>query len=65
VAGKLIREIEALQPRHISCFMGIPGLSQPEILRSIERFGAEVMPQLDRHFGGLDKIGAAPLRAAA
>ncbi len=65
VAEKLAREIEALQPRHISCFMGIPGMSQPEILKSIERFGAEVLPRLERHFGGLAKVGSPPPRAAA
>lgn len=66
VAEKLVREIEALRPSHISCFMGIPGLSQAEAVASIEHFGAEVMPQLSRHFGDLAKIGAAPaIRAAA
>jgi alkanesulfonate monooxygenase SsuD/methylene tetrahydromethanopterin reductase-like flavin-dependent oxidoreductase (luciferase family) len=46
VAEKLAREIEALRPRHISCFMAIPGMEQDRVLRSMERFGAEVMPIL-------------------
>ncbi|MFI5015797.1 MAG: LLM class flavin-dependent oxidoreductase [Hyphomicrobiales bacterium] len=58
VAEKLVREIETLTPTHISCFMGIPGLSQAEILGSIGRFGTEVVPLLERHFGKLAGLGA-------
>jgi len=47
-AEKLAREIAALQPTHISCFMAIPGMPQDRVLRSMERFGSEVMPRLDR-----------------
>ena len=56
-AEKLVAEISALQPVHISCFMGLPGMPQARTLRSMERFGTEVMPKLDRHFGGLARIG--------
>lgn len=55
VAEKLAKEQEALQLTHLSCFMGLPGLPQQRILRSMERFGAEVMP----------RIAAARRRAAA
>ena len=58
-AARLAAEIEALQPVHVSCFMGLPGLPQARTLRSMERFGAEVMPVLERHFGGLAQIGHA------
>lgn len=58
VAEKLTREIEALRPTHISCFMAIPGIAQPRILRSIERFGAEVMPSLDKRFGDAGRAGS-------
>jgi len=64
IVEKLGREFEALRPTHVSCFMGIPGIPQARVLKSIERFGAEVMPQLARQFGGLDRIGAPePARA--
>jgi len=56
-AEKLAAEITALQPVHISCFMGLPAMPQARTLRSMERFGSEVMPKLDRHFGGLAHIG--------
>jgi alkanesulfonate monooxygenase SsuD/methylene tetrahydromethanopterin reductase-like flavin-dependent oxidoreductase (luciferase family) len=56
-AARLAAEIEALQPVHVSCFMALPNVPQARTLRSMERFGAEVMPMLDRHFGGLARIG--------
>jgi alkanesulfonate monooxygenase SsuD/methylene tetrahydromethanopterin reductase-like flavin-dependent oxidoreductase (luciferase family) len=56
-AEKLAAEISALQPVHISCFMALPGMPQLRTLRSMERFGAEVMPKLERHFGDLARIG--------
>jgi alkanesulfonate monooxygenase SsuD/methylene tetrahydromethanopterin reductase-like flavin-dependent oxidoreductase (luciferase family) len=59
VAAKLIREIEALRPTHMSCFMALPGIEQKRILKSMERFGGEVLPRLVKHFGSLEAIGAA------
>jgi alkanesulfonate monooxygenase SsuD/methylene tetrahydromethanopterin reductase-like flavin-dependent oxidoreductase (luciferase family) len=71
-AAKLIREFEVLRPTHMTCFMAIPGIAPDRILKSMERFGADVMPAIARHFGGLDRIGApeprerlAPARRAA
>jgi alkanesulfonate monooxygenase SsuD/methylene tetrahydromethanopterin reductase-like flavin-dependent oxidoreductase (luciferase family) len=58
VAEKLSQEIEALEPCHISCFMGIPGLSQAETLASIERFGTEVVPLVEKRFGPSSGLGA-------
>ncbi len=62
VAERLARDIETLSPSHISLFMAIPGLSQDQVLKSMERFGSEVIPRLQRRFGDLGKIGfsAAP-----
>jgi len=60
VAEKLAREIETVTPTHISCFMGIPGLSQPEMLRSIEQFGTRVVPLLEKRFGPLEDLRVAP-----
>ncbi|MGH6954844.1 MAG: LLM class flavin-dependent oxidoreductase, partial [Alphaproteobacteria bacterium] len=55
-AERLVREFKALKLTHLSCFFGFGGLEQKRVLRSIERFGAEVMPRLAKHFGGLDKV---------
>jgi alkanesulfonate monooxygenase SsuD/methylene tetrahydromethanopterin reductase-like flavin-dependent oxidoreductase (luciferase family) len=60
VAERLARDIDALNPSHISLFMAIPGLSQAQILESIRRFGAEVIPRLEQRFGDLRKIGHSP-----
>jgi alkanesulfonate monooxygenase SsuD/methylene tetrahydromethanopterin reductase-like flavin-dependent oxidoreductase (luciferase family) len=62
-AAKLTEEIAALRPTHISCFMAIPGIEPGRILKSMERFGGEVMPLLAKHFGGLDRVGAAEPRS--
>jgi alkanesulfonate monooxygenase SsuD/methylene tetrahydromethanopterin reductase-like flavin-dependent oxidoreductase (luciferase family) len=58
-AAKLAVEIEALQPTHVSCFMGLPAIEQSRTLRSMEQFGTKVMPALERHFGSLSRIGVA------
>ena len=47
-AEKLVREVETLRISHLSCFMGRPGLPQRSILRSMERFGAQVMPRVEK-----------------
>lgn len=46
-AEKLREEIEILRPTHLSCFMGFAGIGRRETLASMERFGCEVIPQLD------------------
>lgn len=68
VAERLARDIEAVNPSHISLFMAIPGLSQAQILESMRRFGTEVIPRLQQRFGDLRKIGHAsspPLASTA
>jgi len=64
-AQKLVEEITELRPTHISCFMAIPGIEQKRILRSMERFGSDVMPLLWKHFGDLKRVGAAEPRMGA
>ncbi len=58
VAQRIAADIEVLGPDHISCFMGIPGLKQGKILKSMERFGSEVLPLLTKRFGDLSKLGS-------
>ena len=36
-----------VRPTHVSCFMQIGGMDHRRVMRSMERFGAEVMPYLD------------------
>ena len=58
-AEKLAAELTALQPVHVSCFMGLPGMPQARTLRSMEMFGTDVMPRVDRAVGGLARVGYA------
>lgn len=62
IAERLIAEFEVLKPTHVSCFMGIAGMPHARVMKSMERFVAEVVPQVSRHFGGLDRVGAAEPR---
>jgi hypothetical protein len=50
-AAKLAVEVAAMQPMHISYFMTRPVVPQSLTLLSMERFGAEVAPRLERHSG--------------
>ena len=66
VAERMIAQLERLRPTHLSCHMSIGGIPAKGVLRSIERFTSEVLPQVERHFGGLDKVaGNAQVAATA
>ena len=68
VAERMIAQAERLRPSHLSCFMALGGLPGARVMRSIERFAGEVLPQVAAHFGGLPRIGAglaAPMASAA
>jgi alkanesulfonate monooxygenase SsuD/methylene tetrahydromethanopterin reductase-like flavin-dependent oxidoreductase (luciferase family) len=57
VAERMILQLERLRPSHLSCHMAIGGVPAKSVMRTIERFTAEVLPQVERHFGGLDRVG--------
>jgi alkanesulfonate monooxygenase SsuD/methylene tetrahydromethanopterin reductase-like flavin-dependent oxidoreductase (luciferase family) len=57
-AEMMIRQIEALRPTHMSCSMNLPGIPHNRTLKSMERFGTEVVPMIAKHFGDLGRIGA-------
>jgi alkanesulfonate monooxygenase SsuD/methylene tetrahydromethanopterin reductase-like flavin-dependent oxidoreductase (luciferase family) len=46
VAERLVREIREVGITDLSCFMWPAGMEPRSVLRSMERFGAEVMPQV-------------------
>ncbi|MEZ5925046.1 MAG: LLM class flavin-dependent oxidoreductase [Hyphomicrobiaceae bacterium] len=56
-AEKMVAEIRALNPMHISCFMQFGGMDGKRALRSMERFGAEVMPLVRKALPDLDRRG--------
>ncbi len=53
VAEKLVDEIRSVGPSHIALYMTIGAADHAQVLRSIERFGAEVVPLVERALGPL------------
>jgi hypothetical protein len=62
VAARLIAEIRALRPVHYNCFFQFGDMPITRAARSLERFGAEVLPLVEAELGPLDRLGleAAP-----
>jgi alkanesulfonate monooxygenase SsuD/methylene tetrahydromethanopterin reductase-like flavin-dependent oxidoreductase (luciferase family) len=58
VAERLIAEIRALQPVHYNCFFQFGDMPIQRAARSLERFGAEVMPLVEAALGPLDRLHA-------
>jgi alkanesulfonate monooxygenase SsuD/methylene tetrahydromethanopterin reductase-like flavin-dependent oxidoreductase (luciferase family) len=44
--ARLLKDIEVLQPTHLSCVLEFGSLPQNKVLKSMERFAAEVMPHV-------------------
>jgi alkanesulfonate monooxygenase SsuD/methylene tetrahydromethanopterin reductase-like flavin-dependent oxidoreductase (luciferase family) len=63
VAEKLIDEIEQVGSSHIALYMSIGDADHEAVMRSIERFGDEVVPMIEKALGPLAGIGAAPAAA--
>ncbi len=59
VAEKLATEIKAVDPAHMGLYMTMGATPHASAMRSIERFGADVLPLLQRALGPLERIGAA------
>jgi alkanesulfonate monooxygenase SsuD/methylene tetrahydromethanopterin reductase-like flavin-dependent oxidoreductase (luciferase family) len=53
VAEKLAAEIGAVGPSHIALYMSIGAADHGQVMRSIERFGGEVVPLLEQELGPL------------
>lgn len=56
VAEKLIEEIRSVGPTHIALYMTIAAMDHAQVLSSIERFGNEVVPLIEREVGPLASI---------
>ncbi|CAN5280084.1 LLM class flavin-dependent oxidoreductase [soil metagenome] len=50
-ASRLVEEAKAVRPSHVSCFMQFGGMEGARSLRSLERFGSEVIPMVERELG--------------
>jgi alkanesulfonate monooxygenase SsuD/methylene tetrahydromethanopterin reductase-like flavin-dependent oxidoreductase (luciferase family) len=65
VAQRLIAEITALRPVHYNCFFQFGDMPIARAARSLERFGAEVLPLVEAALGPLDQFGCARPAVAA
>ncbi|MBS0562885.1 MAG: LLM class flavin-dependent oxidoreductase [Proteobacteria bacterium] len=64
VAEKLVAEIRALSPSHYNCFFQFGDMPIDRARRALERFGAEVLPLVERELGPLAALGRVPDLAA-
>lgn len=64
VAERLVQEIRRLNPQHYNCFFQFGDMPVARARRALERFGAEVIPLVEREVGPLSAIGM-PVPAAA
>jgi alkanesulfonate monooxygenase SsuD/methylene tetrahydromethanopterin reductase-like flavin-dependent oxidoreductase (luciferase family) len=53
VAERIIAEAKALSLTHLSCFMRLADMPHDVAMRSIEAFGAQVIPAVQRASGGI------------
>ena len=59
VAERLAVEIKAVDAAHMGLYMTMGSTPHRGAMRSIERFGGEVLPLLRKALGPLEKIGVA------
>ena len=57
VAERVVEEIRRLDPIHYNAFFQFGDMPIKRALRSLERFGAEVIPLIEQAVGPLDRIG--------
>lgn len=65
VAARMIEEIRALNPIHYNCFFQFGDMPIAMARKSLERFGKEVVPLLEKELGPLDRIGLNTVGMAA
>lgn len=56
VAEKLIAEIRSVRPAHIALYMTIGAADHEQVMRSIDRFGHEVVPLIEKELGSLGGV---------
>jgi alkanesulfonate monooxygenase SsuD/methylene tetrahydromethanopterin reductase-like flavin-dependent oxidoreductase (luciferase family) len=59
VAERIVDEIKHLRPVHYNAFFQFGDMPIARARRSLERFGAEVLPLVERAIGPLERIGRA------
>ena len=56
VAAGIVADIRAVRPVHYNCFFAFGPLETRKAIRSLERFGAQVMPLVEKEIGPLDAL---------
>ena len=56
IAAKMVEELRIARPTHYSCFFCFGPMDGKRALRSMERFGAEVLPVVEKAVGPLDAL---------
>ena len=56
-AERLALDIKVMNPAHIAFYVQPGGMPHKRVMRSLERFGAEVIPALEKAVGPLERIG--------
>jgi alkanesulfonate monooxygenase SsuD/methylene tetrahydromethanopterin reductase-like flavin-dependent oxidoreductase (luciferase family) len=65
VAERLVAELRKIRPCHLSLFTQAGAISGADARRSLERFGRDVLPMVERELGPLAEFGPQPARVAA
>lgn len=63
-AERLAHDFEVMNPAHIAFYIQPGGMPHARVMRSLERFGAKVIPALEKAVGPLDQIGGRRARQA-
>ena len=56
IAQGIIRDIRTVHPVHYNCFFAFGPLETKKAIRSLERFGTEVMPLIEKELGPLSQL---------
>lgn len=57
-AGRCIEIIQRVNPTHMALYFGIGNVPHDKTMQSIERFGTEVIPRIEKETGPLQSIGS-------
>jgi len=56
-AARVVEIVRRVRPCHLALYFGIGRIEQAKVLRSMERFAAEVLPAVEKEVGPLAQVG--------
>jgi len=54
---RCVEIIESVCPTHMALYFGVGNVPHNKTMQSIERFGSEVIPRIEKQLGPLKSIG--------